>query len=137
MGMFIGIGVLVVVVVILIGLYNGLVQLKIRADSAWSDIDVQLKRRNDLIPNLVETVKGYAAHEKSTFENIAKWRSAAMSATAPAERAQCGGAIGAACTVAPVKAAISSSVRPRDCLRKTGSPMPLESDPFRLNQGRP
>ena len=91
MGMLIGIGVLVVLIVILIGLYNGLVQLKIRADSAWSDIDVQLKRRHDLIPNLVETVKGYAAHEKGTFENVAKWRSAAMSATAPAERAQAEG----------------------------------------------
>jgi LemA protein len=91
MGMLIVIGVLVVVVVILISLYNSLVQLKIRADSAWSDIDVQLKRRHDLIPNLVETVKGYAAHEKSTFEDVAKWRSAAMSATAPAERAQAEG----------------------------------------------
>jgi LemA protein len=75
----------------LIALYNGLVHLKVRADSAWSDIDVQLKRRHDLIPNLVETVKGYAAHEKGTFENIAKWRSAAMSATAPADRAQAEG----------------------------------------------
>jgi LemA protein len=91
MGLLIGIGVIVVIVGILIGLYNSLVQLKIRADSAWSDIDVQLKRRHDLIPNLVETVKGYAAHEKSTFENIAKWRSAAMSATAPADRAQAEG----------------------------------------------
>ena len=76
---------IVVVVGILIVLYNSLVQLKIRADAAWSDIDVQLKRRHDLIPNLVETVKGYAAHEKGTFENVAKWRSAAMSATAPAK----------------------------------------------------
>ena len=83
--------VLVVVIALVIGLYNSLVQLRVRADSAWSDIDVQLKRRYDLIPNLVETVKGYAAHEKSTFENIAKWRSAAMSATAPADRAQAEG----------------------------------------------
>jgi len=91
MGALIGIGLIVVVVIVLVGLYNGLVQLKIRADSAWSDIDVQLKRRHDLIPNLVETVKGYAAHEKGTFEDVAKWRSAAMSATAPAERAQAEG----------------------------------------------
>src|SRR3954471_20984540 len=69
----------------LVGMYNSLVQLRVRAESAWSDIDVQLKRRHDLIPNIVETVKGYAAHEKGTFENIAKWRSAAMSATSPAE----------------------------------------------------
>jgi|SRR5882672_7272380 len=62
----------------LIAMYNSLVQLRVRSDSAWSDIDVQLKRRHDLIPNLVETVKGYAAHEKGTFENIAKFRSQAL-----------------------------------------------------------
>ena len=77
--------ILVVILVVLIGMYNGLVQLRVRCDSAWSDIDVQLKRRHDLIPNLVETVKGYAAHEKGTFENIAKFRSQAMQATTPAE----------------------------------------------------
>jgi LemA protein len=75
-------------VLILAGMYNSLVQLRVRADSAWSDIDVQLKRRHDLIPNLVETVKGYAAHEKGTFENIAKYRSQAMQATTPADKAQ-------------------------------------------------
>ena len=74
-------------VLVLAGMYNGLVQLRVRADSAWSDIDVQLKRRHDLIPNLVETVKGYAAHEKGTFENIAKFRSQAMQATTPADKA--------------------------------------------------
>jgi LemA protein len=79
--------ILVVVVVVLIGMYNGLVQLRVRTDSAWSDIDVQLKRRHDLIPNLVETVKGYAAHEKGTFENIAKFRSQAMQATTPEGKA--------------------------------------------------
>jgi LemA protein len=80
-------GILVVIAFLLIGMYNSLVQLRVRCDSAWSDIDVQLKRRHDLIPNLVETVKGYAAHEKGTFENIAKFRSMAMQATGPAERA--------------------------------------------------
>jgi LemA protein len=79
--------VLLVVVGIVIGMYNSLVGLRVRADNAWSDIDVQLKRRHDLIPNLVETVKGYAAHEKGTFENVAKFRSMAMQATGPAERA--------------------------------------------------
>jgi LemA protein len=79
--------VLIAVVVVLIGMYNGLVQLRVRCDSAWSDIDVQLKRRHDLIPNLVETVKGYAAHEKGTFENIAKFRSQAMQATTPEGKA--------------------------------------------------
>src|ERR1700741_2690528 len=78
---------LVVIVVVLIGMYNALVQLRVRYDSAWSDIDIQLKRRHDLIPNLVKTVKGYAAHEKGTFENIAKFRSQAMQATSPADKA--------------------------------------------------
>jgi len=81
------VGILVVVVFMLVAMYNGLVQLRVRCDSAWSDIDVQLKRRHDLIPNLVETVKGYAAHEKGTFENIAKFRSQAMQATSPADKA--------------------------------------------------
>jgi LemA protein len=80
-------GVLIVIAFLLIGMYNSLVQLRVRCDSAWSDIDVQLKRRHDLIPNLVETVKGYAAHEKGTFENIAKFRSQAMQATTPADKA--------------------------------------------------
>lgn len=79
--------ILVLVVGFFIGMYNGLIRLRVRADASWSDIDVQLKRRHDLIPNLVETVKGYAAHEKGTFENIAKYRSAAMTATSPADRA--------------------------------------------------
>src|SRR6202158_3144215 len=73
--------------VFLVGMYNSLVQLRVRSESAWSDIDVQLKRRHDLIPNLVETVKGYAAHEKTTFEDIAKFRSMAMQATGPADKA--------------------------------------------------
>src|SRR3954452_23569762 len=85
------IAILIVIAVVLIGMYNSLVQLRVRADSAWSDIDVQLKRRHDLIPNLVETVKGYAAHEKGTFENVAKYRSMAMSATSTADRAEAEG----------------------------------------------
>jgi LemA protein len=88
LGIIIALVVIALIIIFLIGLYNSLVQLRVRADSAWSDIDVQLKRRHDLIPNIVETVKGYAAHEKGTFENIAKWRSAAMGATAPEDRAQ-------------------------------------------------
>jgi LemA protein len=79
-------------IVVLIGLmYNSLVQLRVRGDSAWSDIDVQLKRRHDLIPNLVETVKGYAAHEKGVFENVAKYRSMAMSASTPEQRGEAEG----------------------------------------------
>ena len=80
------IAVVFVAVVVIIMIYNSLAQLRVRADAAWSDIDVQLKRRHDLIPNLVETVKGYAAHEKGTFENIAKFRSAAMAASAPDQK---------------------------------------------------
>jgi LemA protein len=87
MGLIILVVVVIAVVVIVAGMYNSLVQLRVRADNAWSDIDVQLKRRHDLIPNLVETVKGYAAHEKGTFENIAKFRSQAMQATGPADKA--------------------------------------------------
>src|SRR5678816_4893143 len=81
-------GILVVIVILLVGMYNSLVQLRVRCDNAWSDIDVQLKRRKDLMRNLVETVKGYAAHEKGTFENIAKLRSQAMQATTPGDKAQ-------------------------------------------------
>jgi len=77
----------------LILLYNSLAQLRVRADSAWADIDVQLKRRHDLVPNFVETVKGYAAHEKGTFENVAHYRSAAMAATTPDQRAQAEGGL--------------------------------------------
>jgi LemA protein len=80
-------GIVVVIGFLLVGMYNQLVQLRVRTDSAWSDIDVQLKRRHDLIPNLVETVKGYAAHEKGTFENVAKFRSMAMQATTPGDKA--------------------------------------------------
>jgi LemA protein len=91
MGLIVVLVIVAVLVIFVIAIYNGLVQLRVRADSAWSDIDVQLKRRHDLIPNLVETVKGYAAHEKGTFENIARYRSAAMQATTPAERAEAEG----------------------------------------------
>src|SRR5919198_282714 len=87
MALIVVVAVLVVIAGFLVAIYNGLVQLRVRADNAWSDIDVQLKRRHDLIPNIVETVKGYAAHEKGTFENIAKFRSQAMQATTPADKA--------------------------------------------------
>src|SRR6201998_179601 len=83
--------VLALLVFFIVAMYNGLVSLKVQCDNAWSDIDVQLKRRYDLIPNLVETVKGYAAHEKGTFENVAKFRSAAMAASTPAEKSEAEG----------------------------------------------
>jgi LemA protein len=81
-------GILVLLVLIGIGMYNGLIRLKVQCDNAWADIDVQLKRRYDLIPNLVETVKGYAGHEKGTFEAVVNARNRAMSATGPADKAQ-------------------------------------------------
>src|ERR1700690_2669679 len=89
--MWILLGAIVLVVVVVIGMYNGLVRLKVQCDNAWSDIDVQLKRRYDLIPNLVETVKGYAAHEKGTLEGVVAARNQAMTAEGPAAKAQAEG----------------------------------------------
>ena len=83
------VGVIVVLLVLVfIVMYNSLVRLRNRIDNAWSQIDVQLKRRYDLIPNLVESVKGYAAHEKGTFEAVTQARAAAINAQGPAEQAQ-------------------------------------------------
>lgn len=77
--------VLVVIVIALIAMYNGLVRANVRVDEAWSDITVQLKRRADLIPNLVSTVKGYAKHEKEVFEKVTTARSETLTAKGPAE----------------------------------------------------
>jgi LemA protein len=68
------------VILAIIGMYNSLIRLKVRVEEAWSDIDVQLKRRYDLIPNLIETVKGYAAHEQGTLQKVVEARNAAMAA---------------------------------------------------------
>ncbi len=82
-----GIGViLVVLIVAFIIIYNGLVRLRVEVKNAWAQIDVQLKRRHDLIPNLVETVKGYAAHERGTLEEVIRARSQAVAATGVPER---------------------------------------------------
>ena len=81
-------GILIVLGILLVGLYNSLVRLKVQCDNAWADINVQLKRRYDLIPNLVETVKGYAGHEKGTLEAVITARNRAMTATSPADKAQ-------------------------------------------------
>ncbi|MEY3677821.1 MAG: hypothetical protein RL351_1048, partial [Actinomycetota bacterium] len=73
------IGAIVLIGIFLWATYNGLVTLNVRVDEAWSDITVQLKRRADLIPNLIETVKGYATHEKEVFDNVTKARAATVS----------------------------------------------------------
>jgi LemA protein len=82
------IGVIVVLGLVLVGMYNGLVRARLRVREAWSGIDVQLKRRSSLIPNLVETVRGYAAHERETFENVTRARAALDRAGTPADAAQ-------------------------------------------------
>lgn len=81
------IAVVVVLLLIVVGIYNGLVRLRVRVDEAWSDITVQLKRRVDLIPNLVESVKGYAAHEKTVFEEVTNARAAVLGAKGVKETA--------------------------------------------------
>jgi LemA protein len=92
-GLLIAVGVLVVLALWGIGMYNGLVMSRNQAKNAWSQIDVQLKRRHDLIPNLIETVKGYVSHERGTLEAITKARSAAMQATSPGAAAKAEGAL--------------------------------------------
>jgi LemA protein len=81
-------GVLVVLVIIVIGMYNQLVTLRNKIDAAWAQIDVQLKRRYDLIPNLVETVKGYASHERETLEKVIQARNMAVNAQGAHDQAQ-------------------------------------------------
>ena len=84
--LWIAVGVAAVVVLWAVAVYNSLTQLRVGADSAWSDISVQLKRRYDLIPNLVETVKGYASHEQRVFQQVSEARSRAMGATSPKDK---------------------------------------------------
>ena len=86
--LWIGLAVVVLVIAIIVGIYNSLVSKRVRCREAWSQIDVQLKRRYDLIPNLVETVKGYAAHEKETLERVIQARNSAISAEGVAQQAQ-------------------------------------------------
>jgi len=82
------IGVIVLIVAILVGMYNGLVRARLRVKEAWSGIDVQLKRRSSLIPNLVETVKGYAQHEREVLENVTRARAQLDRAGTPAQAAE-------------------------------------------------
>ena len=96
MAILIGVGVLVLIVLFFIGIYNGLVRARNLAKNGWSQIDVQLKRRHDLIPNLVETVKGYASHEKETLNAVIAARAGAVSAKTPGEAGAAEGILGAA-----------------------------------------
>lgn len=88
--------IVVLLVLFVVGMYNKLVRLRNQVDNAWSQIDVQLKRRHDLIPNLVETAKGYMKHERETFEAITQARSQAMGAKTVGEAAKAEGALGEA-----------------------------------------
>jgi LemA protein len=85
--------ILAMLVLLIIGMYNRLVRLKVQSENAWSDIDVQLKRRYDLIPNLIETVKGYAGHEKQTLDAVVTARSRAMTAATPSTKAEAEGVL--------------------------------------------
>jgi LemA protein len=82
------VAVIVILLLVLVGMFNKLVRLRNRAENAWAQVDVQLRKRYDLIPNLVETVKGYAAHERGTFEEVTAARTAAQQAQGVAEQAQ-------------------------------------------------
>ncbi|MDP3779436.1 MAG: LemA family protein [bacterium] len=86
--LYIVLGIIVLVLAVFIGIYNSLVHRRTRVEEGWSDIEVQMKRRYDLIPNIVEAVKGYVAHEKSVLENVTKARTQAMGAHNPNERVQ-------------------------------------------------
>ena len=92
-GLIIAIVVIVLFVLFVVGAYNGIVRMRNQVDNGWAQIEVQLKRRADLIPNLVETVKGYAAHESGTLEAVVQARQASVSATGPAEAAAAEGPI--------------------------------------------
>ena len=89
-------GIIVAVILWLVGVYNGLVNLRQRCRQSFADIDVQLKQRHDLVPNLVETVKGYAAHERGTLEAVVAARNSAINAQGPAQQAQAEGMLSAA-----------------------------------------
>ncbi len=87
-GILVIVAIVVIVLVVVVAMYNRLVRLRNRSENAWAQVDVQLRRRYDLIPNLVEAVKGYAAHERETFESVTNARAAAQQAQGVAQQAQ-------------------------------------------------
>ena len=91
MGIIITLAIIAVLVILLVGMYNSLIRLRNQVKNAWAQIDVQLKRRHDLIPNLIETVKGYMKHEKETLENITRFRAQAMEASGVADKGKAEG----------------------------------------------
>ena len=98
-------GIILVLGLLLVALYNRLVQQRNRVDNAWAQVEVQLKRRWDLIPNLVESVKGYAEHERGTFEAVTQARAAAQNAKTPAETASAEGILGVVLRTTPIREA--------------------------------
>ena len=90
------VAILAAIAVMVVGMHNALVRLRVQAENGWVDVDVQLKRRHDLIPSLVETVKGYAGHEKDTLEGVINARNRAVRAQGPAEKSQAEGVLGQA-----------------------------------------
>jgi len=103
--------VVVLLVLLVVAAYNRLVRLRNRTQNAWAQVDVQLRRRYDLIPNLVETVKGYASHERATFEEVTKARTAAQQAQGVQQQAEAENALTAVSSQLPRR--IRSSARPR------------------------
>lgn len=95
-GLWVVLGVIAVIAIALIGIYNGLVSKRQQCKQAFADVDVQLKQRQNLIPNLVETVKGYASHERETLDAVIQARNSAMRASGPAESAEAEGMLGMA-----------------------------------------
>ena len=94
--LLIALGVVIVIGLILVGIYNGMVRSRNKVDEAWSGIDVQLKRRHDLVPNLIETVKGYAAHEREVLTAVTEARTRAQAASTPAQASAAEGMLGQA-----------------------------------------
>ena len=125
--------VVLLLVVLAIAFYNRLVRYRNRVDNAWAQIEVQLKRRWDLIPNLVETVKGYAAHERGTFEEVTAARTRAQQAQTPAETAEAEGILGQALgRLFAVAEAYPSSRRTRtSASSRRSSPRRRTASPFR------